>query len=72
MQAKEKGKAGNTLKKMARAVKEFFHPSQVTWPGFKETKNKTILVIMVTIALAVLLLAFDAVSGLILRITTIW
>lgn len=72
MQAKGKGKAGGALQKMTCAVKEFFHPSQVTWPGFKETKNKTVLVIMVTIVLAVLLLAFDAVSGLILRITTVW
>ena len=66
MQSKGKD---NTMRKLAHSMKEFFHPAQVTWPSFRDTKNKTVLVIAVTIVLAVLLLAFDAAAGLLLRIT---
>lgn len=51
-------------------VKELFHPHQVTWPGAKETRNKTMLVLGITVAMAVLLLAFDTLAGSVLRFAT--
>lgn len=72
----EKNKAVKTKRFTARGcwnfVKELFHPHQVTWPGAKETRNKTLLVLGVTLALALILLAFDTLAGGIFRITTMW
>lgn len=49
--------------KWLHVIKEFIHPSNVTWKPKKEAAKETVLVICVVIALAVVMIAADSLIG---------
>ena len=44
-------------------VKEFIHPSNVTWKPKKEAAKETVLVLAVVIAVAIVMIAADSLIG---------
>ena len=54
--------------KYINKIKEFLHPSKVTWLSFKETRKQTIVTLTTVAIVAVGIIAADTIIGAVLKL----